>query len=250
VDGNVIANNGTVHFRNGERVYLNYLFVKKFVGETCVCEVIRQGVKMSVSFPVISNSDLSLVPIMSPSNKPSYMVVGGLVFTRLTIAYMREYCEDDGNWFDHAPRALVHRTFTAVRESLDEEVVILAHVLADDINYGYSQLTSVELLKFNGQKVNNMKHLYTLIQENKEQFLRFDFVENIFVVLEKKDLDEASTRIASEYSLPAHYSEDLACTAPINSGKPKQKSKLDVNRHIHLRRQKQLKCKTKPIDIE
>jgi hypothetical protein len=210
IDGSIIANNGTVHFRNGERVYLNYLFVKKFVGESCKCEIIREGKKLEVTFALLSSTDLALIPTNSPSNKPSYLVVGGLVFTRLTIAYLREYSgEDENNWYDTAPRTLVHRAFHSVREDIDQELIVLSHVLADDINFGYAQLSSTELLQFNGQKVVNMKHLHQLINDCDEQYLRFDFTDNIFVVLEKKDLAAASKRIMTEYALPSNYSDDL-----------------------------------------
>lgn len=220
IDGCIIANNGTVHFRNGERVYLNYLFVKKFVGEFCKCEIIREGKKLEVSFSLLSSTDLALIPTNSPSNKPSYLVIGGLVFTRLTIAYLREYSgEDENNWYDTAPRSLVHRAFHSVRESIDQELVVLSHVLADDINFGYAQLSSTELLSFNGKKVMNMRHLHQMINDNEEQYLRFDFTDNIFVVLEKKDLAAASKRIMVEYALPSNYSDDLE----LNEKKSKKK---------------------------
>jgi len=210
IDGSIIANNGTVHFRNGERVYLNYLFVRKFVGESCNCEIIRDGKKLDVSFSLLSSTDLALIPTNSPSNKPSYLVVGGLVFTRLTIAYLREYSgEDENNWYDTAPRTLVHRAFHSVKESIDQELIVLSHVLADDINFGYAQLSSTELLLFNGKKVKNMKELHQLINDCEDQFLRFDFTDNIFVVLEKKDLAASSKRIMEEYALPSNYSDDI-----------------------------------------
>jgi hypothetical protein len=123
---------------------------------------------------------------------------------------LREYSgEDENNWYDTAPRTLVHRAFHSVREDIDQELIVLSHVLADDINFGYAQLSSTELLQFNGQKVVNMKHLHQLMNDCDEQYLRFDFTDNIFVVLEKKDLAAASKRIMTEYALPSNYSDDL-----------------------------------------
>lgn len=53
-------------------------------------------------------------------------------------------------------------------------------MLADDINFGYAQLSSTELLSFNGKKVMNMRHLHRLITDCEEQFLRFDFTDNMY----------------------------------------------------------------------
>lgn len=227
IDGYVIANNGTVHFRNGERVYLNYLFVKRFVGDICKCEIIRDGEKKEVEFSLLSSTDLALIPTMSPNNKPSFFVVGGLVFTRLTIAYLREYAVDDeNNWYEHAPRYLVHRALTSVRESLDQELVVLSHVLADDINFGYAQLSGLELLKFNDTKIHSMKQLHELVNSSDAEFFRFDFSDNIFVVLDRKTLKEANKRILNEYSLPSLNSPELSPPKKsILKSKSKPKSK-------------------------
>lgn len=42
IDGSKIANNGTVHFRDGERLFLNYLLVQKFVGDLCNLAILRR----------------------------------------------------------------------------------------------------------------------------------------------------------------------------------------------------------------
>jgi len=103
--------------------------------------------------------------------------------------------------------------------------------LADDVNFGYNQLASLELIEFNKQKVKNMKHLFQLINDNEEEFLRFDFTDNIFVVLEKKHLATAGKRIKSEYSIPANYSDDLITDISNNIDSVDQKSKKILKKH-------------------
>jgi hypothetical protein len=71
------------------------------------------------------------------------------------------------------------------------QIVILSHVLADDVNEGYSHLGNLELSSVNGTptsycsnpvgiKINNMRQLAKIIKkimkEGKEQFLNFEFI--------------------------------------------------------------------------
>uniref|UniRef100_A0A6B2L325 PDZ domain-containing protein n=1 Tax=Arcella intermedia TaxID=1963864 RepID=A0A6B2L325_9EUKA len=207
VEGIQIANNGTVEFEGGERLFLNYLLVNKFVGDTCKMDVLRAGQRISVSFPLASSSSLQLVPL---KNLPSYLVYGGLVFTKLSIPYLREFeHEDQENWFDVAPRNLVQRALTGFKESEDHEITILSHVLADDINYGFTHLYNMELEKFNGKKVKNLKHLQELIEDSGEEFARFDFLDKSVVILEVRQVKERGSRILRQYAIPSAYSQDL-----------------------------------------
>jgi len=209
IDGNKIADNGTVDFFGGERVFLNYLFVNKFVGEKCDMAVLREGTTHSLSFPLVSSSELQLVPLKTDGS-PSYLVYGGLVFTKLTISYLREFeSEEHDNWYDVAPRALVHKALLGFKESTDQEVVVLSHVLADDLNYGYANYFNVELEKFNGLKVKNLKHLHTMIHSLEEEFARFDFADKTLVILDARQVKKRSKAILRQYAIPAAHSEDL-----------------------------------------
>lgn len=64
----------------------------------------------------------------------SYIIVGGLVFMRLTLPFLSEWGED---WWNTAPRRLVDKVSGNVRRAaVDEELVILSYILVDQINYG------------------------------------------------------------------------------------------------------------------
>lgn len=41
IDGVPLANDGTIHFRNGQRMYLNYLFTHKAVGDSVEADLLR-----------------------------------------------------------------------------------------------------------------------------------------------------------------------------------------------------------------
>eukprot|EP01126_Amoeba_proteus_P038747 TRINITY_DN4054_c0_g1_i17.p1 TRINITY_DN4054_c0_g1~~TRINITY_DN4054_c0_g1_i17.p1 ORF type:complete len:328 (-),score=71.05 TRINITY_DN4054_c0_g1_i17:14-997(-) len=210
VEGTPVANDGSVPFRNGQRLYLNYLFTNKFVGESLDVQILRNGERMNVSFGLKSSTFLSLVP--TKVTQPSFVIVGGLVFTRLTVSYLQEFATDDECWLDAAPRNLVYRALNSLRISEKEEVIVLSHVLADKINEGYTQMANLELLSLNGIKIENMKQLMETIQNcsHSSQFLHFEFSSFFQIAVLKVDLlPEANTRIQKEYSIPCLSSPDL-----------------------------------------
>ena len=49
-----------------------------------------------------------------------------------------------------------------------------AQVLACDATLGYEDLYNVQLKKFNGQPVVNLRHLISLVNESKQPYMRFD----------------------------------------------------------------------------
>lgn len=132
VDGVPLANDGTVPFRKRERIHFEYLLMQKFRGDACKLTVWRDGKEKDVEVNV-KPKILELVPshASNPVLNPPYLVYGGLVFTRLSFAYIAEYGED---WYNTAPRELLHQAFHAKHLREGQEIVILSHVLVDDCN--------------------------------------------------------------------------------------------------------------------
>lgn len=132
VDGVTLANDGTVPFRKRERIHFEYLLMQKFRGDICKVTVWRDGKEKEVEVKV-KPKILELVPshASNPVPNPPYIVYGGLVFTRLSFAYIAEYGED---WYNAAPRELLHQAFHAKHLREGQEIVILSHVLVDDCN--------------------------------------------------------------------------------------------------------------------
>jgi hypothetical protein len=53
-------------------------------------------------------------------------------------------------------------------------VVLLAQVLAAEVNIGYQNINNIQLLACNDVVVKNLKHLVELVQSNKEKYIKFD----------------------------------------------------------------------------
>ena len=67
------------------------------------------------------------------------------------------------------------------------QVVVLSQVLACDATLGYEELYNVQVLRFNGEPVRNLRHLAQLCLACDAPFMRFDLdydVRRPLIVLE------------------------------------------------------------------
>ena len=202
VDGIPVGNDGKIPFRRGERVSLACYIQTKFVGDTVKVSVWRDGQEVLLDVPV--GISTRLVPAHFHNRPPPYIILGGLVFTALSVPYLfasdawESYISDNvsyllGKWHDSL-------------EEKSDQVVILSHVLAHRENLGYDTLGDLHLEKVNGQKVRSLQHLKCLIDDCKEPFVRFELSPNKhIVILEHEKLEQVTQEICKEHSIPKSF---------------------------------------------
>jgi S1-C subfamily serine protease len=236
VDDVPIANDGSVPFREGgrfkERVQWNYHITQTFPGDAVTVKVLRDGKEITFSCPIWIPD--RLVPrallqknrideesgVGTGSNgsivggTPSYMVVGGLVLTALSHEYLThefdtEHMDDFELWADEYRLLALADT---VKTRPDEEVVMLAMVIAHNCNIGYEKFSNHQLLKFNGEEVRSLRHLKQVVDTAKAsgcEQLVFEFTSGRFLVLDAKAAFAAQEEILREHFIPADCSSDL-----------------------------------------
>ena len=59
------------------------------------------------------------------------------------------------------------------------QVVVLSQVLACDATLGYEDYCNVQVLKFNGTPVRNLRHLIALVSDCTEEYMRFDLAYKV-----------------------------------------------------------------------
>lgn len=220
-DGVPIANDGTVHFRNRERITFDHLVSMKKADATGVVKVLRDGVQHE--FHIKLGPLQTLVPVHQFDKLPSYFIFAGLVFTPLTQPYLHEYGDD---WYNSSPRRLCERALTATPKKHGEQLVILSQVLMDDINAGYERLAEYQVKKVNGVEVDNLKHLCKLVEGCTEKSIRFDLDDERVVVLNFQAGKDATSRILTRHRIPSAMSADL----------------------IEVAEQEELECEERPDD--
>ncbi|KAM0903872.1 hypothetical protein ACQ4PT_018397 [Festuca glaucescens] len=204
-DGVPIANDGTVPFRNRERITFDHLVSMKKPEETSVIKVLRDGKEHELT--VTLRPLQPLVPVHQFDKLPSYYIFAGFVFIPLTQPYLHEFGED---WYNTSPRRLCERALRELPKKADQQLVILSQVLMDDINVGYERLAELQVRKVNGVEVENLKHLCSIVEGCTEENLRFDLDDERVIVLKFQNAKLATSRILKRHRIPSAMSSDLS----------------------------------------
>jgi hypothetical protein len=69
---------------------------------------------------------------------------------------------------------LLDKLLHAMSQTDEEQLVVVSQVLVADINIGYEDIVNTQVLAFNGTSVRNLKHLANMVENCRDQFLRFD----------------------------------------------------------------------------
>ncbi|KAK4366569.1 hypothetical protein RND71_014449 [Anisodus tanguticus] len=204
-DGVDIANDGTVPFRHGERIGFSYLVSQKYTGDDARVKVLRKY--KILEFKIKLNAHKRLIPAHIKGKPPPYYIVGGFVFSAVSVPYLRsEYGKDYE--FD-APVKLLDKLLHAMAQSIDEQLVVVSQVLVADINIGYEELVNTQVISFNGKPVKNLKSLANMVEACKEEYLKFDLDYNQIVVLQTKNAKAATSDILAMHCIPSAMSDDL-----------------------------------------
>ncbi|GAA0184038.1 hypothetical protein LIER_31350 [Lithospermum erythrorhizon] len=204
-DGVDIANDGTVPFRHGERMGFSYLVSQKFSGDSAMIKVLRNS--KTISFNIKLDTHKRLIPAHIKGRPPSYYIVGGFVFSAITVPYLRsEYGKDYE--FD-APVKLLEKHLHGMAQSIDEQLVVVSQVLVADINIGYEEIVNTQVIAFNGKPLKNLKSLARMVESCDEEFLKFDLEYEQIVVLRTKTAKAATKDILTMHCIPSAMSEDL-----------------------------------------
>jgi len=228
VDGLPVANDGTIPFRENERIMLSFALTSRFLGEEVSVKVLRRtdvgdgssGSNSSsssngngsppevLSFDIRLDEVEHLVPAHLYDKTPQYFVHAGLVFVPLTWPFLYEWGDD---WYSQGPRKLISRAMDDFPSRAGEQPVVLSQILMDKVNHGYDGLTPAAVIGFNGEKVLNLQHLMTMVLECEDEYLLFEMEDanGCNVVLEREQAKESNSRILDTYGIPLGCSPDL-----------------------------------------
>ncbi|PSC68151.1 protease Do-like 9 [Micractinium conductrix] len=201
IDGIEVGNDGTVPFRHGERVDFKWVVTQKHVGDTVRLSVMRGSKEQELQVKLSQYQ--YLIPPHLREAKPSYFMVGGLVFTACSDPYLVQRYGSLGA----APVRLMSRTYYGVREQPDEQVVVLSSVLACDATLGYESTLGVRdgvVQRFNGQPIHSLAQLARLVEDSREQYFRFDLeAASKVVVVEAAAARACSSKIMEDHNIVA-----------------------------------------------
>lgn len=249
IDGVPIADDGTVPFRTeaentgataGERIGFDFLATRKVVGESISVQVARKTEEAADASVQIRRLELSAAPIQKlvprtrgVDAKPSFFVVGGLVFIPLSVPWLESRFQRS---LGEAPPQLLQK-IEAFKEEEGEEVVVLAKVLAAEVNYGYEDFMCMPVTRFgvygrgsvgldsekNTTKIRSCRHLREMVLDatsrSNGDFLRFILANNLEVVLDAAECRSSTSEILRQHAIPSECSDDLLMLSEQNSKK-------------------------------
>ena len=171
INGEPVMFDGTVKLaagREGERINFQWLISRCKPDSLVQLEVIRQKKQMRITATL--SEPKYLVSRLDEQNEelPCYVIVGGCVFVPLSHAWISE----SRNTNPTLPVDGYHRYIQEQRRG-DQQLIILSHVLADDINLGYHSMRNLLLTSVNGHKLNNLKHLVDILVKDKKPLIEF-----------------------------------------------------------------------------
>ncbi len=216
VDGQQIAGDGTIQFRQDERIAWSYMVSCKHIGDAIELLVWRDGKEVTVHVELKPRP--TLVPIHLSGLPPSFFITAGLVFVACSEPYLQDEYGDDYQY--DAPVVLLERMLYGHLQNEGQEVVVLSQVLNHDVNEGYEDFRNAMVCAVNGENVENLRHLAHLCMSATSDFLRFDLEDEQVIILKREQAERDSAEILRRHCIPAAMSKDLTpASASVSRGR-------------------------------
>jgi S1-C subfamily serine protease len=199
-----VASDGTVEFRRNERTVFSERVQEFFIGDTIRLGVLRDGkpVTLAVKLTVPVNAT-RLVPRSQYDVQPSYVIVGGLVFQRLTANYLELWEKGE------APPDLLNEYYYGEPTKDRRSVIILSSVLADEINIGYQDMSDAVIVRANGRPLSTLPDLVAAVAANTGPFHVFVDDHGKEIVIGREKAAARGELILKRYKIDADRSADL-----------------------------------------
>lgn len=201
-----VADDGTVSFRNEERVGFLHIVRSKHVGDDDInLKLWRDGAELRTSYKLVCSR--MLVPVLHGVDcVPSYFVVGGLVFMPLSWPFL-EHAFGSEKWRKFAPLTITSLLWD-YQEQEGQQVVVLYQILSHEINFGY-RVSCMRCETFNGQKLVSLKHLTELVDASTDKYLHFGLEGGRSVVLERSQAVATGPKILEQHAIAFDRSVEL-----------------------------------------
>jgi S1-C subfamily serine protease len=148
-----------------------------FVGEEIIFKVMRGGEKLDLTIPLTRREPTEyLIEPYLFDRGPKFMILGGMIFTELSVPYMELYGD---KWRSRAPIKFLQAL--AQPEEFEEKglkkIVILSRVLPTPATLGYEEVNSVILTKVNGKPIQKITDLAEAVKSPVDGIHSLEFDE-------------------------------------------------------------------------
>ncbi|GBF51823.1 hypothetical protein LPTSP4_33610 [Leptospira ryugenii] len=138
--------------------------------------------------------------------KPSFALIGGIVFTELSEHYLMEF----GNqWRARVSKELLYlNDFHSIQRDLSlGNVIILSQVLPLTGNQSYHSLYQLVLKTVNKQRVKTLRELREIMQAPESNLFHLEFTNGTEVVFTKKEMETLNLESQKIFKIPNTYQD-------------------------------------------
>jgi S1-C subfamily serine protease len=200
IDGVDIAEDLSVPWRDNGRVNFTHLVHSKQIGEEAELTILRNG-KIKKKKVVLSDA-YKLIPLPSYDVKPSYYILGGLVFQPLSSDYMKT--------FKRTPSDMSYlASYENMRTEEQREIIVLSKVLASPFTRGYQGWNNVVIATVQGKVPRDMVELVDILEESSDRWLKVESRSGSTLVLDLSEAREKTAEIMKTYGIPEDRSGDM-----------------------------------------
>ncbi|MBV1870870.1 MAG: trypsin-like peptidase domain-containing protein [Gammaproteobacteria bacterium] len=198
IDNNDIAGDGTVELRQGERISMGYHLDKHQIGENIDFQVLRNGHIKNISIKA-KKEKVYQVNREEYGISPNYYIFGGLVFSPLTVNYMKTWGDE---WFVDSPIEYLYLYKNGLWENKLQEHICLIKVLPHTINAGYHDKSDLIIEAVNGMPIINLEHMISLIESSAKGLIEFRIMNRGTIVIDRNAAIDTHNDILTEYAIP------------------------------------------------
>ncbi len=195
-----VASDGTILYR-GNRVSSALAFQSVQAGECVPLQVWRDGQKVDVSLPV-GPYDGDRAAGYQYDRLPRYLVYGGLVFTPLSLDYLRTLGRNTSEIsIGEMYYELYYRNFEDPAKNRPEPIV-LASVLTDRVNANLRIRGRALVDKINGVRIDKLEDAVRALETSTNDFDLVEFLpHHSFETLERSEVAKANSSILKTYGI-------------------------------------------------
>jgi S1-C subfamily serine protease len=195
-----VASDGTILYA-GNRLSSALAFQAAQAGESVPLQVWRDGKRMDVPLPV-SAYEGDRAAGYQYDTLPKYLVYGGLVFTPLSLDYLRTLGRNTPEMsIGELYYELYYRSFETPAKARQEPIV-LASVLTDAVNANLHVRGRALLDRVNGVKIDRMEDLVKAFESTTNEFDLIEFLPHqSFESLDRGEVAKANSHILKTYGI-------------------------------------------------
>ena len=196
IDGHTVSSDGTIPLED-EAVPLEEVVERKFKGDKVHLDILRNGKPMTLTVPLWEPWPFKLHSNLY-DEKPRFFVAGGLVFQPVDQNFMETHDPSDQRLnylFDFFIADGLHAT--------RPEIVVLSNILPDPVNAYADEFRYSVVDEVNGRRIKRIEDIAAAFEEKADYFVIKFAGGGRPIVLERKAIEEARSRISERYALTA-----------------------------------------------